>query len=68
MPNPNPKITPEFEAHIKPKYEGGTLAKKPICVCFLVEVDAFLRSLGRERSEFVRQAVQEKMERDASIG
>jgi len=60
MPNPNPVQTPEFKAHIKPKYQAADLAAKPICVRFSVEHDQALRQMS-DRSEFIRAAVAEKL-------
>lgn len=57
MPNPNPKMTPEFLAKMNPKIEGVELAK-PIGVRFPVEDLEFLNSLT-DRGQFIRDAVRE---------
>lgn len=57
MPNPNPKMSPEFLAKMNPKIEGVELAK-PIGVRFPVEDLEFLNSLP-DRGQFIRDAVHE---------
>ena len=66
MPNPNPKITPEFlEKQFKPVSElpDEKLAKNPISVKLAESVDAKIRALPRKkRIEWLRRVLTEATE------
>lgn len=62
MPNPHPTQTPEFlEKQFKPK--GAESLGKVIGVRFPLAIDALLQALP-DKTDFIRQAVAEKLERE----
>lgn len=60
MANPNPtyKLTPFY---------GEAMASKPVAVRLAKEIDAYVRSLPN-RTEWLREAIAEKYERDLHSG
>lgn len=65
MPNPKPTQTPEFlEKQFKPK--GAESLGKVIGVRFPLAIDALLQAMP-DKTDFIRQAVVEKLERDKEV-
>jgi hypothetical protein len=65
MPNPSPRQTPEFlEKQFKPK--GAESLGKVIGVRFPLAIDALLQTLP-DKTDFIRQAVIEKLQREKLV-
>jgi hypothetical protein len=67
MPNPNPKQSEEFLTYQFKSEAGEELAKAALCVKLPIEIDAIVRPMAN-RSEFMRQAILEKLQRDGLLG
>lgn len=64
--NPAPVQTEEFRAKQIPKSDVD-LAKTALCVKLPVAIDEVVRPMAN-RSEFMRQAILEKLQRDGLLG
>lgn len=66
MPNPNPVQTKDFkQKQFKPK--GSEALGKVIGVRYPLAIDSLLQAMNDKKTDFIRQAVIEKLQRERKL-